>query len=89
MLGPLAVEPAFRSRGIGRALMERSIAQAGHLGYQLILLVGDEPYYGRMGFKRVPPGRITMPGPVDQMRVLLWAADDAARNGATGAVRGV
>ena len=88
MLGPLAVEPAFRSRGIGRALIERALADATQLGYKLVLLVGDEPYYGRLGFKRVPPGSIIMPGPVDPMRVLLWAAADDARPLAKGIVRG-
>ena len=88
MLGPLAVEPAFRSRGIGKALVERALADADKLGHNLVLLVGDEPYYSRMGFKRVAPGSIIMPGPVDPMRVLLWSADDAAREQARGAVRG-
>lgn len=88
MLGPLAVEPAFRSRGIGRMLMERAIGEASAAGYKLVLLVGDEAYYGRLGFKRVPPGSIVMPGPVDPQRVLLWAADEEVRAGAKGAVRG-
>ena len=88
MLGPLAVEPAFRSRGIGRALIERVMADATALGYRSILLVGDEAYYGRMGFKRTGHGRIQMPGPVDPMRVLLWTVDDAARDAAKGPVRG-
>ena len=87
-LGPLAVEPAFRSRGIGRLLMERAVSEAQLLGYRLVLLVGDEAYYGRMGFKRVPPGSIVMPGPVDPQRVLLWSADDEARAQAKGTVRG-
>jgi predicted N-acetyltransferase YhbS len=53
MLGPLAVEPAFRSRGIGRALLEKAIAQAEAREFPAIMLVGDESYYGRLGFKRV------------------------------------
>jgi len=88
MLGPLAVEPAFRSRGIGRALIERAIADATRAGYELIVLVGDEPYYGRLGFKRAAMNSILMPGPVDPMRILLWAASEEARATARGAVRG-
>ncbi len=87
MLGPLAVEPAFRSRGIGRQLIERGLEEAGALGYRLVLLVGDEPYYGRLGFRRVPPGRIIMPGPVDPARLLLHATDEDARAQASGPVR--
>ena len=33
--------------------------------------VGDEAYYQRFGFKRVAPGRFTLPGPVDQHRILI------------------
>ncbi len=88
MLGPLAVEPAFRSRGIGRQLMDRAIAEAVANGYRLVLLVGDEAYYGRMGFRRVPPGSIILPGPVDPQRILLWAADEDVRASARGPVRG-
>lgn len=71
MLGPLTVEPPFRSRGIGRALLDRALGDAGAQGHRLILLVGDEPYYSRAGFKAVPKGRATMPGPVDYSRLLV------------------
>src|SRR5262245_6290047 len=47
LLGPLTVEPPFRERGIGYALIERALAQAKARGYRLVVLVGDEPYYGR------------------------------------------
>src|ERR1700747_3723956 len=64
LLGPLTVEPAFRERGVGYALIERARAEAKAKGHRLVVLVGDEPYYGKSGFKRVPPGRAIMPGPV-------------------------
>src|SRR6201990_2289173 len=63
MLGPLTVEPPFRGRGVGRALLERALKDAKAKGHRLVLLVGDEPYYSRVGFKRVPKGRGTLPGP--------------------------
>src|SRR3954471_15669398 len=71
LLGPLTVEPAFRERGIGYALIERALAQAKMRGHRLVLLVGDEPYYGKCGFKRIPKGRAIMPGPVDPERLLI------------------
>lgn len=71
LLGPLTVEPAFRSRGIGEELVERSLEAARAAGHSLVVLVGDEPYYQRMGFKRVPPGRLQLPGPVDPARILV------------------
>ncbi|WP_372425803.1 GNAT family N-acetyltransferase [Salinarimonas chemoclinalis] len=70
ILGPLTVEPAFENRGIGAALMTRSLAAARAAGHGLVLLVGDEPYYRRFGFAAVPRGRLAMPGPVDPARFL-------------------
>jgi predicted N-acetyltransferase YhbS len=70
MLGPLTVDPAFENRGIGGALMSRSVAAARERGQALVLLIGDEPYYVRFGFKRIPQGQLAMPGPVDPDRFL-------------------
>ncbi|HEY2032958.1 MAG TPA: N-acetyltransferase [Rhizomicrobium sp.] len=70
LLGPLAVQSHQRGRGIGIALMNRGIEEARKLGYGAIILVGDEPYYARVGFTRLPPGRIRFPGPVDRARIL-------------------
>src|SRR5215207_7060352 len=71
LLGPLTIEPPFRDRGIGLAMMQRAIADAKERGHTLVILVGDEPYYARVGFKRVPRGRVKMPGPVDPARLLV------------------
>ena len=63
LLGPLTVEPPFRSHGVGRALITRALEEARQQGHRLMLLVGDEPFYGRLGFKKIPRGRAAMPGP--------------------------
>jgi predicted N-acetyltransferase YhbS len=86
LLGPLTVEPAFQARGIGEALMERSLAAARDAGHRLVVLVGDEPYYARVGFKRVPPGRLTMPGPVDPARLLYCELVPGAFEGVSGKI---
>ena len=70
LLGPLAVQGDQRGRGIGIALMQAGIAAAQRGAWRAILLVGDEPYYNRVGFSRLPPGRVKFPGPVDQSRIL-------------------
>jgi predicted N-acetyltransferase YhbS len=88
LLGPLTVEPAFRSRGIGLALMHASLAAATKDGQKLVILVGDEPYYRRVGFVRVPPGQVTLPGPVDPMRLLVKELADGAFEGVRGMARG-
>jgi len=70
LLGPLAVQGAQRGRGIGIALMQAGIEKAHEGPWPFILLVGDEPYYAKVGFSRLPPGRVKFPGPVDQNRIL-------------------
>jgi predicted N-acetyltransferase YhbS len=87
MLGPLTVDPAFENRGIGRALIQRSLDAARGAGEALVLLVGDEPYYRRFGFKRIPPGRLTMPGPVDPARFLAAELVEGSLANAKGTVR--
>jgi predicted N-acetyltransferase YhbS len=70
LLGPLAVDPAQRGRGIGIGLMQAGIEAARRGPHGAILLVGDEPYYAKVGFSRLPPGRVKFPGPVDANRIL-------------------
>jgi len=87
LLGPLTVEPAFRERGVGHALIERALQAARAEGHRLVILVGDEPFYGKCGFKRIPPGRASMPGPVDPARLLVAELADGAFDGVSGPVR--
>ena len=54
LLGPLTVEPPFRGRGIAKALIARALDEARKKGEKLVVLVGDEPYYGPLGFKTHP-----------------------------------
>jgi predicted N-acetyltransferase YhbS len=87
LLGPLTVEPPFRGRGVGRALLERALKDAKAKGHRLVLLVGDEAYYSRAGFKAVPKGRAIMPGPVDYNRLLVAELVDGAFIGVSGPIR--
>lgn len=87
MLGPLTVEPPFRGRGVGRALLDRALGEAKANGHRLVLLVGDEPYYGRVGFTVIPKGRVRMPGPVDTNRLLIAELADGAFEGVSGLIR--
>jgi predicted N-acetyltransferase YhbS len=88
LLGPLIVEPVFRSQGIGEALVMTSLEAAKGAGWKLVILVGDEPYYARMGFRRIPTGHISLPGPVDPERLLYCELEPGALAVAKGAARG-
>ncbi len=71
LLGPLAVHPARQNLGIGLKLMQVSLSKAVELGHSLVLLVGDPPYYARVGFKQVPIGQMDLPGTYDPKRFLF------------------
>src|SRR3981081_4640526 len=87
MLGPLTVEPPFRSRRVGRALLDRALKDARAKGHRLVVLGGAEHYYSRVGFKGVRKGRATMPGPVDYSRILVAELVDGAFANVSGAIR--
>ncbi|WP_295813296.1 GNAT family N-acetyltransferase [uncultured Nitratireductor sp.] len=70
LLGPLAVRPTFKSIGIGRKLVHVAVEAAREAGAGAVLLVGDAPYYGPLGFEMISHGRIAMPRPVDPNRLL-------------------
>lgn len=86
LLGPLTVEPPFKSVGIGGRLMETSMEAAREAGHSLVILVGDAPYYGRFGFFPVPPGQVSLPGPVDPGRLLVAELRPGAFAGVGGMV---
>ena len=87
LLGPLTIEPPFRERGIGQALIERALQAARQKGHRLVVLVGDEPYYKKAGFKRIPKGRVMLAGPVDPARLLVAELADGAFADVSGMVR--
>lgn len=86
LLGPLAVRPAFKNLGIGRRLVAIALDAAGKASAAAVVLVGDEPYYGPLGFKRVPRGQISMPRPVDLDRILVVEIEPGAVALLTGEV---
>lgn len=89
LLGPLAVDPEFKGRGAGKALVRMAVAAARDAGHSVVMLVGDEPYYGPLGFTRLAPYAITLPGPVDPARVLVAGLADGALDGLSGAAERV
>jgi predicted N-acetyltransferase YhbS len=71
LLGPLAVAPDVAGQGFGRALVAEALEAAKGAGVRLVVLVGDQSYYGRFGFKPAPSGQIALPGPVNPARLLV------------------
>jgi predicted N-acetyltransferase YhbS len=67
-LGPVVVEPEFRSLGLGKQLIRRALAAAAAAGLSAVALVGAAAYFEPLGFVRAD---LTLPGPVDPRRVLI------------------
>lgn len=85
-LGPIAVEAELRKHRIGQTLVEMACDAAAGAGWRAVLLVGDAPYFGRVGFEAGPAKDVRMPGPVDQRRVLLKALREGGSDGLAGLV---
>ncbi len=88
LLGPLAVDEAWRSRGVGTALMQRAVAAAQQRGHRAVLLVGDEAYYGRFGFSAAKTGALWLPGPYERHRLLACELVPGALDGVCGLIGG-
>lgn len=86
LLGPIAVDPGARRRGLGAELAARACDAAAAAGCACVVLVGDLSFFERLGFQRLEPGRILMPGPVDSNRVLVKALSPGALEGLEGMV---
>lgn len=71
LLGPVAVHPTRQGEGLGGALIRDSLERAKGQGWPRVLLVGDAPYYGKFGFRKLEG--VVMPPPTNPERVLgLW-----------------
>jgi predicted N-acetyltransferase YhbS len=84
LLGPLAVHPDWRARGIGALLMRRALAEASRRGHAAVLLVGDAPYYARFGFSTDKTRRLALPGRHEPERLLARELQPGALDGACG-----
>jgi predicted N-acetyltransferase YhbS len=87
VLGPLAVHPSCRSRGVGAALMEQAIRNARLTGHRAILLVGDAAYYERFGFSAEKTGGLALPGLAEQHRLLGLELAPGALDGVHGTIK--
>jgi predicted N-acetyltransferase YhbS len=78
LLGPLAVRPAWKNLGIGKRLVALAVEAARQAQASAVLLVGDAPYYGPLGFAPVTSGTLSMPRPVDPARLLVCELEAGA-----------
>jgi predicted N-acetyltransferase YhbS len=84
LLGPVAVHPTRQGEGLAGILIQESLAKAGLLGWERVLLVGDAPYYSRFGFEKLDG--VEMPPPTNPDRVLGHELRPGSWGGVTGPV---
>lgn len=85
LLGPVAVHHTRQGEGLGRMLIEESLALADPQKWERVMLVGDAPYYQRFGF--LPLTDVLMPPPTNPARVLGLPLSPGAWDGIRGQVR--
>ena len=86
LLGPLAVAPDRRRRGIGSTLMHHALREAARRRHGAVLLVGDAPYYSRFGFSSEKTSALWLPGPYERHRLLGRELKPGALDGARGLI---
>jgi hypothetical protein len=86
VLGPLAVDCAFRKLGVGAALITRALAAARARGHRAVLLLGDAAYYVRFGFSAAKTAELALPGAYEQERLLGIELSPGALDGAWGMI---
>ena len=86
LLGPLAVAPDRRKRGIGSTLMHYALREAARRRYGAVLLVGDAAYYSRFGFSSEKTNALWLPGPYERHRLLGCELNPGALDGACGLI---
>ena len=87
LLGPLAVTGSCQGRGIGSELMFAAVEAARTADAQAIILVGDQPYYDRFGFRAHHADGLAMPGPFERHRLLALPLASNALDRAHGVLQ--
>jgi predicted N-acetyltransferase YhbS len=87
LLGPIAVEAERRHHGLGSRLIARARDAAREAGWPAIVLVGDPPLFGPLGFTAEAARRVILPGPVDRRRVLAAVLSPEPAADLSGKVR--
>jgi predicted N-acetyltransferase YhbS len=87
LLGPLAVAPDRRRRGVGVSLVRRALRDARRRGHRALILVGDAPYYSRFGFTAAKTSTLELPGPYEPGRLLGLELSPGALDGARGLIK--
>ena len=87
LLGPVAAHPTRQGEGIGAMLILEGLDRAVAAGWKRCILIGDEPFYARFGFKRSLAKAISFPPPTNPNRILAKTLVDGGMERIGGEVK--
>ena len=87
LLGPLAIAADRKDRGIGTALVVKTLAMAAAQGHDLVLLAGDPAYYQRFGFVPATARGFGMVGESRPERLQILSLQHRPLDGRGGVLR--
>lgn len=70
-VGPVAVAPSERGSRLGLSVTGECLEAGRKAGWRGAILIGAPSYFGEIGFRQVPTGRLIMPGPQDANRIMV------------------
>ena len=76
--GPLAVEPTAQGLGVGRQLLEQTMALAKQEGYPGVCIYGEPEYYPKRGFRSCRDYGITDPEGKQFDALMVYPLDENA-----------
>lgn len=76
--GPLAVEPTVQSVGVGRQLLEETLALVREAGYPAVCIYGEPEYYPKRGFRSCRDYGITDPEGRQFDALMVYPLDESA-----------
>ena len=85
LLGPIAVHPTRQGEGVGGELIRSALELAKNDGWTRIVLIGDEIYYQKFGFKK--SGFLSFPPPTNPDRLLYLELKSGAFKGVNGQIQ--
>lgn len=76
--GPLAVEPTAQGLGVGRQLLEQTLALAKQEGIPGVCIYGEPEYYPKRGFRSCRAYGVTDPGGNQFDALMVYPLDETA-----------